>query len=150
MKFPEKDLIACKQAYNENLIEKIISKIFQQWKTMRKAFMEMDVGKHGCIIPEDLKFYLTHWGVAANQEKFEELFNFFDADGDGKISYKDFQQTVGKEMQPDQGAYWRQDMPRQNRIKSCRSDNCWLVAQDFSVYCKIHLKMIQSKAFVLM
>jgi len=40
-------------------------------------------------------------------------------------------------------------MPRQNRIKSCKSDHCWLVAQDFSAYCKIHLKMIQSKAFIL-
>ena len=57
---------------------------------MRKAFMEMDVGKNGAIIPSDLRFYLTHWGVAADDRKFSELFNYFDADGDGKISYKDF------------------------------------------------------------
>ncbi len=41
-------------------------------------------------------------------------------------------------------------MPRQTRIKSCKSDHCWQVAQDFSPYCKIHLKMMQSKAFMLM
>ena len=52
-------------------------------------------------------------------------------------------------MQPDQGKYWRMDMPRPTRIKSCKNDHCWLVAQDFSAYCKIHLKMVQSKAFVL-
>ena len=28
MKFPEKDLDQCKQAYNENLIEKVVSKIY--------------------------------------------------------------------------------------------------------------------------
>ena len=37
---------------------------------MRKAFMEMDVSKNGFILAKDLKFYLTHWGVSANDEKF--------------------------------------------------------------------------------
>ena len=88
--------------------------------------------------------------MAATPDKFNELFDYFDADGDGKISYKDFQETVGEQMQPNQGKYWRQDNPRPTRIKSCKTDHCWLGAQDFSVYCKIHLKMMQSKAFVLM
>lgn len=112
--------------------------------------MEMDKSKTGAITPEDLRFYLTHWGVSLNEEKLMELLNFFDADGDGKISYEDFQATVGKDLQPDQGRYWRQDMARPTRIKSCKSDHCWHTAQDFSPYCKIHLKMIQSKAFLLM
>ena len=150
MKFPEKDMNLCKQAYNENLIEKVVMKIYEQWKTMRKAFINLDVGKHGAIMPSDLKFYLTHWGVAASEAKFKELFDFFDEDKDGKISYKDFQQTVGEQMQPNQGKYWRQDMPRQTRIKSCASDHCWHMAQDFSIYCKIHLKMNQSKALILL
>jgi len=57
---------------------------------MRRAFMEMDKSKTGAITPEDLRFYLTHWGVSLNEEKLMELLNFFDADGDGKISYEDF------------------------------------------------------------
>jgi len=52
--------------------------------------MEMDKSKTGAITPEDLRFYLTHWGVSLNEEKLMELLNFFDADGDGKISYEDF------------------------------------------------------------
>ena len=40
-------------------------------------------------------------------------------------------------------------MARPTRIKSCKSDHCWHVAQDFSVYCKIHQKMTQAKAFLL-
>lgn len=117
---------------------------------MHKAFIAMDVSKTGTISPADLKFYLTHWGVAADEPTFMELFNYFDFDGDGEISYKDFQLTVGKEMQPDQGAYWRRDMPRQTRIKSCKADFCWHVPQDFSVFCKIHLKMSQQKAFTIL
>ena len=29
MKYPEKDLDQCKQAYNENLIEKVVMKIYE-------------------------------------------------------------------------------------------------------------------------
>ena len=85
-----------------------------------------------------------------SEEKFDELFRYFDNNGDGKICYKDFQATVGKEMQPDQGCYWRRDMARPTRIKACTSDHCWHTAQDFSAYCKIHLKMAQAKAYLLM
>ena len=72
--------------------------MYQQWRTMRKAFMSLDIGKNGTILPADLRFFLTHWGVAASQENFMQLFDYFDADGDGRISYKDFQKTLGKDM----------------------------------------------------
>jgi len=39
------------------------------------------------------------------------MFRKFDADGDGKISYKDFQQTIGSEIHPGEGLYFRQDKP---------------------------------------
>ena len=35
------------------------------------------------------------------EDTFEDLFAALDNDGDGQISYKDFQKTVGKNMQPD-------------------------------------------------
>ena len=40
-------------------------------------------------------------------------------------------------------------MARPTRIKSCKCDHCWHVAQDYSVFCKIHLKMMQAKALTL-
>ena len=46
-----------------NLISKIIDKIWLQWKTIRKAFMALDVSHTGMLSPDDLKSYLTHWGV---------------------------------------------------------------------------------------
>lgn len=70
MKYPEKDLKECREAFYENLIDKIKSKIFTQWKTIRKAFMSMDVSHSGVISQDDFKFYLTHWGVSASKEKF--------------------------------------------------------------------------------
>lgn len=91
MKYPEKDLQLCREGYaSENLIGKIVSKIYEQWKTMRDAFKALDVSKSGAITDEDLKFFLTHWGVKTSDERFNELFNYFDADKDGQINYKDF------------------------------------------------------------
>ena len=50
---------------------------------MHKAFMKMDVSHTGAITPVDFKFYLTHWGISPSKEKFEEVFKYFDHDGDG-------------------------------------------------------------------
>lgn len=61
-----------------------------QWKTLRKAFMDLNVEKSGFIEPEELRFYLKHWGLNLTDEQFNYIFNKFDYDKDGKISYKDF------------------------------------------------------------
>lgn len=81
--------------------------------------MMLDRGKNGSIMPDELKFYLNHWGMNVNQLNFNHLFNQFDADGDGEISYKDFTQTVGKEIHPAEGLYFRQDKPANVKINSC-------------------------------
>jgi len=52
--------------------------------------MDLNMEKSGCIMPEELRFYFQHWGLNLNDEQFNFLFNKFDLDGDGKISYKDF------------------------------------------------------------
>jgi len=36
------------------------------------------------------------------------------------------------------------------RIKSCKSAQCWEVAQDYTVHCKVHHKMTQDQALALM
>jgi Ca2+-binding EF-hand superfamily protein len=51
-------------------------------------------------MPQELNNYLKHWGMQLTEEQFKELFEFFDSDRDGKISYEDFQNTVGKVINP--------------------------------------------------
>ena len=69
----------------------VLEKIKFQWKTLRKAFMDLNVKKSGAIEPQELKFYFHHWGLGGITEtQFQALFDKFDLDGDGKISYKDF------------------------------------------------------------
>lgn len=90
---------------------KIIQKMMVQWKTLRKAFTDLNMTKDGVISKNELKFFLNFWGMNVNETDFERVFKKFDVDGDGVISYKDFQTSIGSDMFPAEGLYFRQDVP---------------------------------------
>ena len=52
-------------------------------------------------------------------EDFKKVFDKFDLDGDGQISYKDFQVSIGSEMFPAEGLYFRQDKEQIIKQKNC-------------------------------
>ena len=52
--------------------------------------MDLNLEKTGSIKPEELKYYLEHWGLNLKESEHKALFDKFDEDKDGKISYKDF------------------------------------------------------------
>jgi|LauGreDrversion4_2_1035121.scaffolds.fasta_scaffold109095_1 Ca2+-binding EF-hand superfamily protein len=85
----------------------ILDKIKFQWKTIRKAFYDLNKKKDGAISTDELKFYLNHWGLNVNEDQFKVIFNKFDYDGDGKISYDDFHKTIGSEIHPGEILYFR-------------------------------------------
>jgi Ca2+-binding EF-hand superfamily protein len=78
------------QLVQMNIEQKVIEKIKFQWKTLKKAFIDLNQEKSGAIKPEELKLYLNHWGLFLTDEQFQILFNKFDQDKDGRISYEDF------------------------------------------------------------
>lgn len=53
------------------------------------------MGKTGVICEDELWYYLRHWGFKTSEAKFQELYKLLDVDGDGKISYEDFQKSAG-------------------------------------------------------
>jgi hypothetical protein len=53
---------------NEALEKTIIEKIKTQWKTIRKAFIDLNKEKSGFIEAAELKFYFQHWGLHLNDE----------------------------------------------------------------------------------
>jgi Ca2+-binding EF-hand superfamily protein len=69
--------------------------------------MDLNIEKTGKISEKEFKFYLEFWGMAISERDFKAIFSSFDADGDGKISYKDFQSSIGSEMFPAEGLYFR-------------------------------------------
>lgn len=52
---------------NEQLEKTIIDKIKTQWKTIRKAFIDLNKEKSGFIEAPELKFYFQHWGLTLNE-----------------------------------------------------------------------------------
>ena len=64
--------------------------MYEQWKTIRKAFLKLTYMNKGYISEEELMFYLKHWGIDTTPQEFDKLYKKYDVDGDGKISYKDF------------------------------------------------------------
>lgn len=87
----------------------ILEKMKIQWKTIRKAFMDLNHEKTGTISKTEFKFFLNYWGIEMSEAQFEQIFAKFDLDGDGKISYKDFQLSIGSDMFPQEGLYFRQE-----------------------------------------
>jgi Ca2+-binding EF-hand superfamily protein len=53
---------------NQNLEKTVLDKIQFQWKTLRKAFMDLNMEKSGSIMPEELRFYFQHWGLNLTDE----------------------------------------------------------------------------------
>ena len=47
-----------------------------------------------------------------SDEQFEIIYDSFDVDKDGKISYSDFHKSIGSEIHPGESLYFRQDKPQ--------------------------------------
>jgi Ca2+-binding EF-hand superfamily protein len=52
--------------------------------------MDLNLEKTGKISKRELKFFLNFWGMEITEEEFQFVFDRFDLDKDGSISYKDF------------------------------------------------------------
>jgi Ca2+-binding EF-hand superfamily protein len=53
--------------------------------------MDLNIEKTGKISKREFKFYLNFWGMDnISEDEFAHIFNKFDIDRDGLISYKDF------------------------------------------------------------
>lgn len=119
---------------NSNLMKRIMDKIQTQWKTLKKAFSDLNQSKNGWIEKQDLKRYLTNWGLDITEEQFEDLYAFLDHDKDGQITYEDFKQSVGSIISPVEFLYFRQDIPPQ-RLVTCQHHNCWEATKGAGKYC---------------
>lgn len=82
--------IAAKCLLTGDVEKMILEKVKFQWKTLRKAFMDLCIEKTGVISKNEFKFFLHFWGMDISEDDFNKCFKSFDVDGDGVISYKDF------------------------------------------------------------
>jgi Ca2+-binding EF-hand superfamily protein len=101
---------------NSNLMKRILDKIQTQWKTLKKAFSDLNQGKNGWISEVDLKKYLDNWGFNITEGQFKEFYEFLDYDRDGHITYEDFKKSVGSVISPVEFLYFRQDDPPPKQV----------------------------------
>ena len=50
---------------------------------------------------------MNHWSFIAPEEQIRELFNWLDKDKDGKLSFEDLRATIGLDVSPQEGVYFR-------------------------------------------
>ena len=73
------------------------------------------------------------------------MFDYFDTDKDNLISYKDFVMSIGYEIHPSEGLYFRQDRKQNVRQTVCAQKGCWQACKGSQAYCEAHLKLNLSK-----
>ena len=100
--------------------------------------MDLNIEKTGKISIREFRFFLNFWGMDIPDWQSQKCFNNFDMDGDGFISYKDFQLSIGSEMFPAEGLYFRQDKPQQCKINTCNHPQCFQPTKNNQNYCEVH------------
>lgn len=80
--------------------ERFIQRTFTMFKTVKRAFVEWKTVGKAYIEFDSFRRFMDEWGFHAKPEQIDALLTWLDFDRDGKISYEDLRQTVGKEIAP--------------------------------------------------
>ena len=120
-------------------------KIKLQFKTLKKAFYELDRHRQGHITFDKFCTILTDWGFEAKDSQFRQLFNWLDYDKDQKISFQDLKNSIGLEILPQESFFFRQDVKLGKTI-TCIYEDCWEnnSYNQTSQYCQLHQKIIKN------
>lgn len=75
----------------------------------------------------------------------KDLFDWLDMDKDKQISYEDLRQSAGKETNPTEQLFFRQDVKATKQV-ICHYDKCWEhnTYNSKSMYCALHQKIIRN------
>ena len=87
----------------KNVKDKFLAKTFQTYKTVKKAFVVWKDNK-SYIEFDHFKFLMDSWGFAND---CSELFDWLDADKDGKLSFNDLRNTIGTFISPMESFFFR-------------------------------------------
>ena len=89
---------------------------------MKKAFKDFNADNDPYIDKDELIFFLEHWGFPMTDAQADIVFEFFDKDKDGQISYQDFVESIGFEIHPGETLYFRQEKTKVLNIKDTACD----------------------------
>jgi hypothetical protein len=128
-----------------NLKELFVNKMKLQFKTLRKAFYELDRHRQGHITFDKFQVIISDWGFEAKENQVRSLFNWLDHDKDQKISFLDLRNSIGLEILPQEQFFFRQDVKDLSKI-TCKYEDCWEnnSFNQKSDYCILHQKIIKN------
>lgn len=89
------------------LKQAFIERIKLQYRTIKKAYIEMDRYKKGHITLDTFEEILESWGFVAKEKDARDLFDWLDNDKDQKITLLDLKNTIGFEILPQETYYFR-------------------------------------------
>ena len=104
--------------------EKFLRKVKTQFKSLKKAFYELDRYHKGHITVDQFTEIIRSWGFAAKEKVVKEVFDWLDYDKDQKISFLDLKHTIGYELMPQEQFFFRQDVAPKRKL-TCRYTECW-------------------------
>ena len=86
-----------------------------------------------------------------NEQQFAQVFDHFDYDKDGKISYADMRETVGNVLNPEEGFYFRQEYKAAKPTpRKCQIEGCPRIPVGFSQICIHHTKQKKQEAIQIL
>ena len=75
-------------------------KLASRFKSVKQAFINMDYDLDGKISSGEFRVTLDLMGLVMNDEEFVKLWAHFDADGNGALTYAEFNNKVGAMLHP--------------------------------------------------
>mgnify|MGYP001161581389 CR=1 FL=1 len=93
-----------------NLKEKLIQRTFSQSATLKSVFDEWRLPAENYVQYERFAELMTFWGFIAPETEVRNLYNWLDQDKDGQLSFEDLRETIGLDVSPQEGVYFRQNI----------------------------------------
>ncbi|XP_033622077.1 EF-hand calcium-binding domain-containing protein 6 isoform X5 [Fukomys damarensis] len=87
--------LACEQAH-----QYLVIKAKNRWADLSKNFIETDTEGNGILRPRDIKNALYGFDVPLTPREFEKLWQSYDTEGRGCITYQEFLQKLGINYSP--------------------------------------------------
>ena len=96
------------------------------------------------------KELLASWSFIAPDDQVRSLFNWLDADKDGQLSFEDLRETIGLDVSPQEGIYFRQNI-RNGKSQPCQFPLCWenTLYNNRSAFCPLHQKIMKNSTMDL-
>ncbi|XP_051015371.1 EF-hand calcium-binding domain-containing protein 6 [Acomys russatus] len=87
--------LACEQAH-----QYLVTKAKNRWADLSKNFIETDNEGHGILRRRDIKNALYGFDIPLTPREFEKLWQTYDTEGRGYITYQEFLQRLGIRYSP--------------------------------------------------